>query len=516
MGDNMLSKVNKIFNYIKLKGKNNNFSNGQNEIYRIPSSIDKVKEKFKRDLELCSDLNLREIAFGKDRRRGLICYFSILANKEIIDNIIIKSMMDEKLEIPKEGIVDFIIESVINECEVKKTEDYTEAIDEMLSGNTLIFIDGQKEIILVNTHSNIGRAIEEPQNEMVVRGPKEGFTEDSDLQIALIRKKIKDKRLKFEEFKLGEKSKTTVVLCYVKGIAKENIIDEVKKRLSKIKIDAILDSGYIEQFIEENPYSPFSTVGNSQKPDVVAGRILEGRIAILCNGTPHVLTVPYLLIESIQVSEDYYNRTLISSLLRIVRVLAILISVFLPGIFVALQSFHQEMITTVLLITMAAAREGVPFPAVIEALLMNFFFEILKESGTRLPRAIGSSISIVGALVLGEAGVNAGIVGAPMVMIIALTGVSAFIAPDLSDAITIYRVIFIILGGSAGFYGIALGVFVILTHLLSMKSFGIPYTMTISPFTNFKDTLFKPPIFKMKKRPEYMVGYDINKQEGEE
>ena len=245
-----------------------------------------------------------------------------------------------------------------------------------------------------------------------------------------------------------------------------------------------MESGYIEQLIEANPSSLISTIGNTQKPDVVAGKILEGRVAVFCDGTPHVLTMPKLFVEDIQASEDYYTRPFYATFLRWLRIFSLFLSLVLPGLYVALQTFHQEMIPTVLLITMAGAREGVPFPAAIEAFLMTLMLDLIKESGTRLPKAVGSAVSIVGALVLGQAAVEAGIVSAPMVIIVAATAIAEFAVPALSESIIIYRFILILLGGFMGLYAITCGLIVIIIRIISLDSFGISYGFPFALVTN--------------------------------
>ncbi len=296
------------------------------------------------------------------------------------------------------------------------------------------------------------RSIEEPQAEAVVRGPKEGFIEDISTNKAMLRRRIRSSDLVFEDYIIGKQTKTKISIAYLQGIVNEDVLNGVKNRIGKINIDGILESGYIQQLIEDNPESLVSTIADTQKPDVVVGKILEGRVAVFCDGTPHVLTMPKVFIEDIQTSEDYYLRPYFATFLRGLRVFSLFLSIVLPGLYVALQTFHQEMIPTVLLITMAGAREGVPFPAIVEAFLMTLMLELIKESGIRLPRAVGSAVSIVGALVLGQAAVEAGIVSAPMVIVVAATAIAEFAVPSLTEAVIIYRFILILLGGFMGLY----------------------------------------------------------------
>lgn len=252
-------------------------------------------------------------------------------------------------------------------------------------------------------------------------------------------------KIKFslESVKIGKRTQTNIEITYTEDIVNKDVLKEVKRWLSLIDTDAILESGYIEQFIEDNPYSIVSTVGNTQKPDVVAAKILEGRVAIFCDGTPHVLTVPHLFIENMQTGEDYYIRPYLATFLRLIRFLVLFISIMLPALYVDFQTYDQEMIPTTLLITMASSREGVPFPALAEALIMVILFELLKESGLRLPKADGSAVSMVGALIVGEAAVSAGLVSAPMVIVVAATAVASFILPSLNETIVFYRFFFL-------------------------------------------------------------------------
>jgi spore germination protein KA len=348
------------------------------------------------------------------------------------------------------------------------------------------------------------RNIDEPDTEAVVRGSREGFTETLRTNTALIRRRIKNPNLVFESFKIGKQTHTDICIAYIDDIANKKVIEEVKNRLNRIDTDCILESGYIEQFIEDNPFSPFSTIGNSERPDTVAAKLLEGRVAIFCDGTPFVLTVPYLFIETIQISEDYYSRPYLSSLMRWIRLLAFFITLTTPALYVALETFHQEMIPTVLLITAAAAREGIPFPSFIETMLIGIIFELLRESGIRMPRPIGQAVSIVGALVIGEAAVQAGIIGAPMVIIAAVTGIASFIVPAALDALVFFRLFLVLLSAAFGLYGIVVGLIIMLAHVCSLRSFGTPYLAPFAPtiWKDLKDTLIRVPLWLMKSRPK--------------
>lgn len=431
--------------------------------------------------------------------RALIVYISGLVNKEILNRDVVTPFITNAKE---EDIKKSIFVSYISE-----TQKMSDIINQILDGNTAMFVEGLDKYFIIESKGWEKRAIEQPDAELVIRGPREGFVESIIVNMSLLRRKIKNNNLVFESMNLGKQTKTNIAIAYIDGIANKEVLKEVRGRLNSIDTDSILESGYIEQYIEDSPLSLFTTVGNSQKPDVIAAKILEGRSAIFCDGTPHVLTVPHLFVENIQTGEDYYIRPFIATLLRGIRVLALLISVLLPSLYVALQTFNQEMIPTALLITMSGAREGIPFPALAEAFLMIVIFELLRESGTRLPRAIGSAVSIVGALVIGDAAVNAGIVSSPMVMVVAITAVASFIVPSLTEIMTIYRFILLLLGGVMGIYGIACGVFIMVVQTVSLRSFGIPYTSPMAPFDaeSMKDYIIRFPLWSMKRRPQSIV-----------
>lgn len=398
----------------------------------------------------------------------------------------------------------------------KSVSDLEAAIDSILDGNVLLLTNSRSGGLVLNVPKQIQRSIEEPDNESVVRGPKEGFVESLKTNIVLLRKKIKSPNLKIQAMKIGRITQTEVAIAYIEGIVDSDVLKEVRRRLSDIDVDSILETGYLEQYIQDYRYSPYPTIGNTEKPDVAAGKILEGRVAIFCDGTPHVLTIPFLYIENLQTSEDYYIKPLNASFLRLLRLTGLILSTLLPGLYVALSTYHQEMLPTVLLISIAGAREGVPLPALAEALLMGIMFELLKESGTRLPRAIGSAVSIVGALVIGEAVVDAGLVSAPLVIVTAITAVAGFIIPPLTEATTLFRLLFTILGGVLGLIGMTCGIFLVFVYTVSLRSFGVPYTapITSSSENNLKDTLVRLPLRSMTNRPTFLAGKNDKRRGG--
>lgn len=463
------------------------------------------------------DSIFREFKIGiKKQTKAFVCFIDGLGDKKLIDEYVIKPLMvDIHIKDPDERLFNCdlftrIKEYILSAVEIRETKSFDNVLGAVLSGDTVLFIDGFNTVLIISTKGGQTRNVEEPNTEVAVRGPREGFTETLRVNTALLRRKIKNPNLVFESFKLGKQTNTEISIAYIDGIANKKIIDEVKNRLNRIDTDSILESGYIEQFIEDNPLSPFSTVGNSERPDKVAAKLLEGRVAILCNGTPFVLTVPHLFIETIQVNEDYYSRPYLSSFVRILRLLAFFITLLMPALYVALETFHQEMIPTVLLVTAAASREGIPFPSFVETLIMLIIFELLRESGVRLPRQVGQAVSIVGALVIGEAAVQAGIISAPMVIIGALTGITSFIVPALLDSVIFFRFFLLFLSAAFGLYGIALGLIIMIAHMCSLRSLGAPYLAPIAPtiWKDLKDSFIRVPIWLMKSRPKSIIwGY---------
>ncbi|MFZ5753254.1 MAG: spore germination protein [Bacillota bacterium] len=468
-----------------------------------------------------SDVIIREFSFGYEEKiNAALIFLDGMTDKAIINESIIKPLMyDSHLFSPQELSVTINIEiirtTMLSVGEVKKVISLDEAVNDCLYGDTILLIDGFHEALVISTKGWESRSVEEPKTEAVVRGPREGFTETLRSNTTLLRRKIRNPNFIIETLQLGEKTKTNVCIAYLKGVVNPRLVEEVKGRLKRIKTDAILESGYIEQFIEDAPFSPFPTVANSEKPDVIAAKLLEGRVAILVDGTPMVLTVPMVFIESFQTAEDYYSRPYYASIVRMLRFLAFFITITAPAVYVALTTFHQELIPTPLLITMAAAREGTPFPAVAEALIMGTVFEILREAGVRLPRPVGSAISIVGALVIGEAAVSAGLIGAPMVIVIALTAIASFVVPSQSDVAALLRLIFTVLAGFLGAFGIMIGLMGVLIHLCALRSFGTPYFSPLAPLSlgDVKDVFFRVPMWAMLTRPRTIGWHDYQRQE---
>lgn len=457
----------------------------------------------------CSDVFYREFDFAQDEHIKLVLiYVDGLANKiQVSDQIMRGLMIDAQLvqeEITKARAFTLIKNKLLLTQQIEETNNLGKVIDAILAGDSVLLVDGHPCALINSTRGWEARKVEESQTEMVVRGPRESFVETLRTNTSLIRRKIHNPNLKIETMKLGQVTKTDVTVVYIKGIVNGKIVAEVKKRLSRIKIDAVLETGYIEELIEDSPWSPFCTVFHTERPDKVAAQLLEGRVAILVDGTPFALTVPLLFVESLQFPEDYYERSLVSSATRLLRLITMLSSLLVPSLYVAIITFHHEMLPTALILSLAAQREAVPFPAFVEAFGMEFTFEILREAGIRLPRQVGQAVSIVGALIIGEAAVRAGLVGAATVIVVALTGIASFtFCYAASISLRLLRFPMLALAGTLGLYGVICGVLAILAHLATLRSFGVPYLSPAAPLNtdNLKDTIVRAPWWAMLKRP---------------
>jgi hypothetical protein len=499
----------------KQQEQNQNQSQNQQQQDFLSTDLDQNLQELQNIYKNCMDVVFRPFKISGKTKAALI-YIDGLANIEEIDASVLIPLMEEnnaKENTDQQIHVNHILEQKLTVSKVKKVQTMTECIEQISLGNPVLFIDQQSEGFALGLSKWEKRSIEEPIGESVVRGPREGFTESLGTNLALLRRKIRSPQLKTKSLKIGEYTKTEVVITYIEGIAEQELIQEVEARLNRIKIDGILETSYIEEFIEDNPYSPFPQVLSTERPDVVAANLLEGRVAILQDGTPFVLIVPISFYSLLQSNEDYYQRSLISTATRWLRYIFLLISLLLPSFYVAILTFHQEMLPTTLLITIAASREMVPFPALVEALFMEFVFEALREAGLRLPKQAGSAVSIVGALVIGQAAVQAGLVSAPLIMVVALTGIASFTIPRYiaGMALRMLRFPMILLAGTLGLLGIMLGLFIILTHMATLRSFGVPYLSPMAPMQGgeIKDVLVRAPWWKLNTRPR-LTGTDNN------
>lgn len=478
----------------------------------IETNLRLLKDVFKE----CDDLIFREFICAQQEPIKLaLIYVDGLTNKGLVSDQIMKALALElplvstNEEINKANALQFIKMRGLCIHQVRETNVIADAINTILSGDTLLLVDGHDTAIINGSREWASRGIEESKTEVVVRGPKEAFVETLLINTSLLRRKIKNPNLKIEFHKIGEQTKTDIAVVYLVGVVQEGLVQEVKNRLERIKIDGILESGYIEDFIRDSPGSPFSTVFHTDRPDRVAANLLEGRLAIMVDGTPIVLTVPSLFLDIIQNPEDYYENYQFAIAARILRFATLFISLLVPSLYIAVINFHPEMIPTPLLLSIAAQREAVPFPLFIEILVMEVVFEVLREAGIRLPRPAGQAVSIVGALIVGQAAVQAGLVSAATVIVVALTGISSFtLYYGGSLAIRLIRFPLMFLAAALGLFGLISGVVFLVIHLASLRSFGVPFLSPVAPKSSnaLQDTAARYPWWGMRKRPQ-LIGH---------
>jgi spore germination protein KA len=474
-------------------------------VYRdYQENIGRIKE----EMGSSSDLVIRNLKIGP--YPGALVFIDGLVDGKGISDFLIESVMNSEVTGEKQDfdLFQFMLDKTVAVGSVKTIKNWNELYDSLLSGCTVIFLNGYNKAISCETRGGDKRAIAEPTQQLSIRGPKDSFTEILRTNTALIRRRIKSPNLQVESMKVGTVTGTDLAILYIKGIANDKIVDEVKERLQRIEIDSIIDSGYIEQLIEDQTWTSFPTTFHSERPDVISSHLLEGRVAIIVDGSPFVLSVPAIFVQFFQAPDDYYSRFDLSTSIRLLRILAFFIALIGPSLYIAATTFHQEMIPTTLAIAIAAQRENVPFPAFVEALVMEITFEILREAGLRLPRAVGQAVSIVGALVIGQAAVEASIVSPVMVIVVSITAIANFSTPVFAMAISarLLRFALMILAAFIGFFGIMIGLMIITIHLCSLRSFGVPYMMPLAPYSwdGQQDVFIRFPVWAMKERPKFM------------
>ncbi|NPC93036.1 spore germination protein [Bacillus sp. WMMC1349] len=483
----------------------------------LKDNIRKIEDALGRS----DDIVTREFRIGKaGSLKAAIIYSSGITDGPSIQNFILESLMlnlrgtDISLE---DNPFNLIEESVLTVSDLRNLTDYNTLFDSLLTGHVILLLDGYRRAFAINMKGGKDRGVQDASVENTVRGPKQAFAESLRTNTALLRRIISDQNLWFETRKIGTVTKTKVSIAYIKDLANDKIVEEVRRRLDQIKIDSILETGYIEELIQDETFTLFPTIFHTERPDVAAGEMLEGRIAIFVDGSPHALIVPALFVQFFHTADDYYQRADITTLLRILRYIGFFIALFGPSLYIAITTFHQEMLPTPLLVNLAAQREGVPFPAFIEAFLMEITFEILREAGVRMPKTIGQAVSIVGTLVIGTAAVDAGIVSAAMVIVVAVTAISSFIVSsfNLSISVRILRFIFMGLAASFGLFGMITGLIALAIHLCSLRSFGLPYMAPFAPFilVDQKDAIFRLPRWFLFSRPRLISQKDVRREE---
>lgn len=470
-----------------------------------------------------SDIIFRQFKLGMDNRSCSIVHIDGLVDQHLLQQSILHPLLNAKQAksglnfFKTESIKDYLLLHTIEVSDVKVVKETDKIIRQLLSGSVLLLVDGLAEVFVLSVKKWILRGMEEPITETLVRGPRMGFIENLRDNTAMLRRMTSDPNLTFTDFEVGERTKRQLTVTYLKDIANEKLLEEVKDRINNLDIDHAAETGYIEQLIEDDYLSIFPQVQSTERPDRVMAAILEGRIAILLDGTPYALIVPTTFSMMLQSPEDYYERWIPMSLIRMLRYVAAFLSVFLPSFYIAFVSFHQGLIPTDLALAIAGTRLGVPFPTIIEALLMEVSIELLREAGLRLPRPVGQTVGLVGALIIGEAAVQAGLVSPIMVIVVAATAIASFVSPQYGAGIALRVLRFLAMFSAAflGLYGISLFFLAICVHTVKLRSFGVPYITpgTLYSKDDWKDFFLRMPLFTMRKRPaEYFPKDQIRRK----
>jgi len=475
-----------------------------NVFSKLQKNIDYIEQRFER----CTDVVHKKMMIAGNSYPVYVVYMDSMIDRDIVEGFILKSLVFQLEKVPDSAPIRFIGDAGMLSADIKLETDMEKAIVEILSGNTAVFGEGSEHVLIIDGKSFPGRGVQAAESEVTVRGPKDSFTESIRANTVLVRRRIRDTRLKAEQMQIGVRTKTDIALMYMDDLVQEEVLENIRHRLNNFSVDSILDSGGLEQMIEKKWYSPFPQFQSTERPDKTAASIMEGRIALIVDNSPMVLLLPTTLNCFFQAADDYYNRWGIVCFTRLLRYIAALIAVALPGFYIAAATFHPEIFPTSLALSLAASRQGVPFALAIEVVLMELAFELLREAGIRLPGPMGSALGIVGGLIIGQAAVDANIVSPVVVIIVALTALASFTIPNepFASAFRLLKFLLIIAGAFFGILGFVLGMAAVIIHLSGLESFGIPYlepygVSGLNPDEDFKDSIIRHPLFSMKKRP---------------
>lgn len=481
--------------------------------YDLDKNIKNIETLFKN----CMDVVKRAVDIGAQEPLKVYgVYIDGMVNRDIIENFFLSKIIDYKnLGENKEEIstryyspTELIMANFSATFDIKEVDTMDAMVAAVLSGDTAVFVEGTDKGLVIATRGWPARGVSAPETEAVIRGPRDGFVETIRFNTVLIRRRIRDTKLKVKMISVGVRSRTDVAIMYMEDIAKPELLEDLMRRLNRYEIDGVMDSGYIEQLIEDSWKSPFPQTQATERPDKVAASLLEGKIAIVVDNSPFVILIPATLNTFYQASEDYYQRWQIMSFIRILRYVVSFLSFALPALYIATLNFHPAMLPTDFAVSIAASRQGVAFATVIEIIIMETAFELLREAGLRLPGPVGHAIGIVGGIVIGQAAVDAKIISPMIVIIVAITAISTFAIPDysLTTAFRIIRYVFIVISALFGLYGFLLGLLILIAHLSSLESFKTPY---LAPYTatdknnysDLKDTILRFPLFMQNRRP---------------
>jgi spore germination protein KA len=460
-----------------------------------------TRDIFNDDFKDCSDFLLREVKI--DGERGFFAVMDGLVDSLQLSQMVTKPILSSKLDFenPQEHY-SLIKECVVGSVELNEAETFEDCYYFLMSGFAIFYLDGYSKALALGIQGWSKRNTDEPTNESMVKGAKECFIEALNDNKALLRKRLKTPHLKLKQIKLGNSAQTPVVIAYIDDRADSELVAKIEQKLISANLNTVLDYGCLDPFIDTDIASFFSSVGNTERPDVFASKLLEGRVGVMVEGTPFAMYTPYLFSDNFSSLDDYDNPPFYSSFTRILKYFSFILSLFLPGLYVAIGTFHQEVIPTTLLYVVATSEATTPFPLMIEAIFIHILYEIMREAGLRLPKTIGHAVSIIGAIVIGEATVSAGIIGAPMLVVVAVTAIASYVVYPLYESVAVLRIIFIIIGGTTGIYGIMLGAGLLFVNICAVNPYGVPYSAPLSPLTkkSIGDTIFRQSWKKLAKR----------------
>ncbi|WP_246141149.1 spore germination protein [Bacillus marasmi] len=486
------------------------------EASSISSQLDSNVQMLTDIFGTTSDLEVQDIFMAQTK--GVLIYLKSMVDVNEVSNKILSPLSQlNQTESQANNDLDFeeVRQKIWSGLPFHAKEDYQAIATDVLNGFVLIMANRNDQAYLFSIGNSEYRSINEPTTQTVIRGPKDSFNESLQTGLTLIRRRIKNPRLQFEELTIGTESRTTIAIGYMKGVVDEGIVTEVRKRIQAVNMNAVFDSGQLDEAIADETFTTFPLIFNTERPDVVAAGLIEGKVAILVDGSPFVLLAPTVLTDFFQSPEDYYHSFFIGSFMRIVRYVSFMVAMVFPSLYVALVTYHHELIPTDLLISLQAQRQGVPFPAVIEIIVMEFTFEVLREAGVRMPRAVGQTVSIVGALVLGQAVVEAGLVSNVLVIVVAFTAIASFVSPiyNFSTPTRLLRFLFILAASVMGLYGVLLSLVLMVAHLVSLRSFGVPYLAPVAPIIieDQGDVFIRLPNWADIRKPSYLKSKSFSK-----
>lgn len=483
----------------------------QEQVHPVSLKVSENKQILQDMFGSSMDIKIREMVLGREQVRCLAAYIEITAGSLAFENSLVGRLLNDLADLSAERIYESLASNGQGLCDVTPFENIEDAVQfGMLTGDVILFIDGFASALKIPDKGYPNMGVTKPDSEKVIRGSQEGFADSVKVNTALIRKRIRSTKVRVKEVKAGLYSHTNIDLVYMEGLIYPGLLEEIERRLDSYTIDGILDSGMIEQLAEDNWYSPFPQFQTTQRPDRAAIAVLEGRVVLLCDNSPTALILPTDYNSLLKTSDDYFNRFEIATLERLIRYAASFMALALPALYLAVTNFHTQILPTSLLLSFAAARQGVPFPAVVEVLLMELSFELLREAGVRLPGAMGNTIGIVGGLIIGQAAVEANLVSPIVVIVVAFTALSSFAIPneELATAFRILKFYMIAMSAWLGLFGFLAASLSILIHLAGLKSFGIPYPMPyagaeLNHYQDERDSLIRYPLSMMRRRPIY-------------